>query len=143
MIVINADDEGSATEVNLVNEIRNMDSSIDNPVSRAINLGTADLLPTPQLDRIVNPSVSDPPTPLYNGKLPGEDVCPNQMTFDGTTWCNEVHGLFSGFAENTNNEGKAIRANNPDVYNNVNNSIEEGRYKHTDANVIRNVEVED
>jgi hypothetical protein len=59
-IVINADDEESATEVDLVNERRNIDSSIDSPVTRAINLGTAELPPTPQLDRIANPSISDP-----------------------------------------------------------------------------------
>jgi hypothetical protein len=58
-IVINADDEASATEVNLANERRNMDSSINIPVSRVINLETADHLPTPQLDRIVNLSISD------------------------------------------------------------------------------------
>jgi hypothetical protein len=52
-IVINADDEESATEVDLVNERLNIDSIIDSPVTRAINLGTADLPPTPQLDRIV------------------------------------------------------------------------------------------
>jgi hypothetical protein len=51
-IVINSDDEESATEVDLVNERRNIDSSIDSPVNRAINLGTAELPPTQQLDRI-------------------------------------------------------------------------------------------
>jgi len=61
-IVINADDEESATEVELENEGRNIDNSIDSPVTRAINLGTAELPPTPQLDRIVNPPISNPPT---------------------------------------------------------------------------------
>ena len=42
-IVINADDEESATEVDLVIERRNIDSSIDSPVTRTINLGTAEL----------------------------------------------------------------------------------------------------
>jgi len=49
-IVINADEQESATKVDLVNERRNTDISIDSPVTRAINLGTADLPPTPQLD---------------------------------------------------------------------------------------------
>jgi len=72
MIVINADDEDSATEVDLVNERRNIDSNIDSPVTRAIKLRAADFQPTPQLDRIVNPSIPDPPTLVYthNGKLP-------------------------------------------------------------------------
>jgi hypothetical protein len=60
-IVINADDEESATKVDLVNERRNIDSSIDSPLSRAINLGTADLPPTPQLDRMVNTSIPNSP----------------------------------------------------------------------------------
>jgi CTP synthase (UTP-ammonia lyase) len=54
--VINADDEESVTEVDLVNERQNIDS----PVTRAINLGTAELPTTPQRDHIVNPSISDP-----------------------------------------------------------------------------------
>jgi hypothetical protein len=49
--------------------------------------------------------------------------------------------MFSGNAEDTNNEGKANRANNPNEYNNGNNSIAEGKYEHTDDNVIRKVEV--
>jgi hypothetical protein len=44
------------------------------------------------------------------------------MTVKATTLCNEVYGLFSGNDEDTNNEGKASRANNPNEYNNVNNS---------------------
>jgi len=59
-IVINADDEESATKVDLVNERRNINSNTDSPVSRAINLETADFPPTPQLDRMVNPSFPDP-----------------------------------------------------------------------------------
>ena len=140
-IVINADDEESATEVDLVNERRNIDSSIDSPVTRTINLGTAELPHTPQLYRIVNPSISDPPTLQYNGILPEEDLCPNQMTVDGTTLCNTVYGLFSWNAEDTNNEGKAKRANNPNEYKNMNSAIAEGKFEHTDANIIRNVEV--
>jgi hypothetical protein len=62
--VINADDEENATEISLVNKRRNSNSITDSPVSRAINLGTPDLPPTPLLDRIVNPSISDPPTLL-------------------------------------------------------------------------------
>jgi len=85
MIVINADDKDSATEVDLVNERRNIDSNIDSPVTRAIKLGAADFQPTPQLDRIVNPSIPDPPTLVYNGKLPEEDQSPNQMTVEGTS----------------------------------------------------------
>jgi hypothetical protein len=140
MVVLYADEE-SATEVNLVNERRNMDSSTDSPVSRVINLGTADLPPTPQLGHIVNPSISNPLTLLYNGRLPDEDVCQNQMTVEGTTLCNEVYGLFSRFAEDANNGGKASRANNPNEYKNMNNAIAEGKYDYSDANVIRDMEV--
>jgi len=53
-IVINADDEESATEVDLVNEGRNVDISIDSPVTRAIYLVTVELPPTPQLDLLAN-----------------------------------------------------------------------------------------
>jgi len=70
-----------------------------------------------------------------------EDLCPNQMTVEGTTFCNEVYGLFIWNAEDTNNEGKAKKVNNPSEYKNVNSAIAEGKYEHTDANVIRNVEV--
>jgi hypothetical protein len=140
-IIINADDEESATEVDLVNERRNIGSSIDSPVTRVINLGTAERPPTPQLDRIVNPSIPDLSTLLYNVRLPEEDLCPNQMTFENTTFCSEVYGLFSWNAEDTNNEGKAKRVNNPNEYKNMNSAIAEGKYEHTDANAIRNVEV--
>jgi hypothetical protein len=44
-----------------------MDSNIASPVSRVINLGKVDFPPTPKLDRIVKPSISDPT--IYNGKL--------------------------------------------------------------------------
>ena len=55
--------------------------------------------------------------------------------------CNEVYGLFSWNNEDTNNESKAMRVNNPNEYKNMNKAIAEGKYEHTDANVIRNVEV--
>jgi hypothetical protein len=48
-LIINADDEEGATEVALVNERRNIDSSIDSPVTRALNLGIADLSLFPTL----------------------------------------------------------------------------------------------
>jgi hypothetical protein len=140
MIVINADNEKSAT-VDLVNVRRNNNIIIDSPVSRAINLGTADLPPTPQLDRMANPPISDHPTLQYNGRLPGKDLCPNQMTIEETTLCNEVYGMFSGMAEHTNYEGRASSANNPNEYKNMNSAIAEGKYEHTGANVIRNIEV--
>jgi hypothetical protein len=139
--VINTDDQESETEVSSVNKRQNSNSIIDLPVSRAINLGTPDLPPTPQLDRIVNPSISDPPTLLYNGRLPGKDLCPSQMTIEETTLCNQVYGLFSGKAEDTNYEGRASSANNPNEYENMNSAIAEGKYEHTGANVIRNTEV--
>ena len=82
----------------MVNERRHIDSNIDSPVTSAINLGAADLPPTTQLDRIVNQSIPDPPTVVYKGKRPEEDLCPNQMTFEGTTLYNKVYGLFSGNA---------------------------------------------
>jgi hypothetical protein len=140
-IVINADDEEGATEVDLVNEIRKIDSSTDSPVSRAINLGTADLPHKPQLDRMVNPSISDRPTLSYNGRLPEEDLCPNQLAVEGATLCNEVHSLFSGKAEDTYNEGEASSANKPNGCKEINCANAEGKYEHTDANVIQNVEV--
>jgi hypothetical protein len=140
-IIINADDEESATEVDLVNEGRNIGSSIDSPVTIVINLGAAELPSKPQLDHIVNLSIPDLPTLLYNVRLPEEDLCPNQMTFENTTFCSEVYGLLSWNAEDTNNESKAKRVNNPNEYKNMNSAIAEGKYEHTDANVIRNVEV--
>jgi hypothetical protein len=63
------------------------------------------------------------------------------MNVEGTRLCNAVYGLFSGNAEDTNNEGKAKRANNPNDYKNMNSVIAKGKYEHTDANVMRNVEV--
>ena len=63
------------------------------------------------------------------------------MTVEGTMLCNAVYGLFSWNAEDTNNEGKAKRANNPNEYKDMNSAIAEGKYEHTDANIIRNVEV--
>jgi len=141
MIVTNADDLDSATEVHLVNERRNIDNNIGSPDTRAIKPGAADFKPAPQLDHIVNPSIPDPPTLVYNGNLSREDRSPNQMPFEGATVCNEVYGLFSGNAEETNNEGKAERVNNPIEHKNMISSIAKGKYEHTDANVIRNAEV--
>jgi len=142
MIVIKTDDEDSATEVALVNERRIIDCNIDSPVTTAIKLGAADLPPTLQLYRIVNPSIPDPPTLVYNGEHPEEDQSPNQMTVEWTTVCNEVYGLFSGNAKDTNNEGKADRVNNPNECKKMNSAITKGKYEHIDANVIRNVEVQ-
>ena len=98
IIVITADDEDSATEVHLVNERRNIDRNIDSPVTRAIKLEAAHFPPTPQLDRIVNQSIPEPPNLVYKGKLPEEDQSRNQMPVEWTTACNEVYGLFSGNA---------------------------------------------
>ena len=69
MIVINADDEDSATEVALVNKRRIIDSNIDSPVTTAIKHEAADLPPTPQLDRIVNQPIPDRPTLVHNGSF--------------------------------------------------------------------------
>jgi hypothetical protein len=55
--------------------------------------------------------------------------------------CNAVYGLFSGKAEDTFYECEASSANNPDEFKEINSAIAEGKYEHTDANVIRNVEV--
>ena len=63
------------------------------------------------------------------------------MPVEGTTVCNEVCGLFRGRAEGTNNEGKAERVNNPNEYKNMNSAFAKGKYEHSDANGIRNVEV--
>jgi len=64
------------------------------------------------------------------------------MTVEGTTFCNEVYNLFSGNAEDANNGVKASSANDPNEYKEMNSAIAEGKYEHTDANVIRNVEVQ-
>ena len=141
MIVINSDDEEGATEGAVVNKRRNIDSSIDSIVTRAINLGTADLSPTPQLDLTLHPSISDPSTLLYKRRLPDEDLCHNQMTVEVKTFCNEVCGLLSGNTEDTNNEGKGSNANNHNEYKNMKSAIDESKYEHTDADVIRIVEV--
>jgi hypothetical protein len=85
-LVINAGDEESATEVSLVNKRQNSDISIDSPVSRTINLGTANLPPTPERDRMENPSISDHPALLYKGRLPDRNLCSNQMTIEEMTW---------------------------------------------------------
>ena len=69
MIVINADEEDSATEVALVNERRIIDCNIDSPVTTAIKLGASYLPPTPQLNRIVNQSIPDPSTLVHNGSF--------------------------------------------------------------------------
>jgi hypothetical protein len=140
-IVINADDKESAVQVDLVNERRSIDSSTDIPVTRAINIGTTEIPSTPQRDRIVNPSNSDPQTQVYKIRLPEEDLYPNQMTVEKMTCCNEVCGLFSWNVENTNNEGKAKRVNNPNECKNMNSAITEGKYGHNDTNVICNLEV--
>ena len=66
-IVINADDKERATQVDLVNKRRNIDSSIDSLVTRTINIRTTDLPPTQHLDHMVNPSIYNPLTLLYNG----------------------------------------------------------------------------
>jgi hypothetical protein len=96
-----------------------IDSSNDSPVSRAIiNVGTTEIPPTLQGDHIVNPSNSDPPTQVYKITLPEEDLYPNQMTVEETRCCNEVRGLFSWNAEDTN-EGKAKRVNNPNECKNI------------------------
>jgi len=46
-IIINADDEERATELDLVNKRRNIGSNNDSPVTRVIKLGTAELPHTP------------------------------------------------------------------------------------------------
>jgi hypothetical protein len=104
-IIINAYDKESATVVDLVNEGRHSDHSID----KVINLVTAELPLTPQLDRIVNPSIPNTPSLVYNGRLPEENLCPNQMTVEETTFCDEVYCLFRWNTEDTNNGGKAKR----------------------------------
>jgi hypothetical protein len=68
---------------------------------------------------MVNPSIYNPQTLLYNGRLPDKDLCPNQMTVEGATTCNEVYNLFSWNAENINNEGNASSAKNPNEYTNI------------------------
>jgi hypothetical protein len=110
-------------------------------VNRANKLGAADFPHTPQTDRNLNPFFPDPPTAVHNGKLPGERQSPNHMTLEGTTVCNEVYGLFSRNAEDTNNEGKAERVNNPHDYKILNSAFAKDKYEHNDANGIRNVEV--
>ena len=55
--------------------------------------------------------------------------------------CNAVYGPFSWNAEDSKNEDKARRANDPSEHKNLNSAIAEGKYEHTDVKVIRNVEV--
>jgi hypothetical protein len=71
-----------------------IDSSIDSPVTRAISVGTTEIPPTLQGDRIINPSNSDPQTQVYKIRL-AEDLYPNQMTVEETRCCNEVCGMFT------------------------------------------------
>jgi hypothetical protein len=63
------------------------------------------------------------------------------MTVEGMKFCNEIYGLFSCNVEDTNNEGKAKRVNNPNECENMNSAIVEGKYEHNDACVIWNLEV--
>jgi hypothetical protein len=91
---------------------------------------------------MVNPSIYNPLTLLYNGGLPDEDLCPNQMTVKGTTFCNEVYDLFGWNAEDNNNGGKASSTNNPNGCKNISSATAEGKYEHTDTNVIWNIEVQ-
>jgi hypothetical protein len=102
-ILINADAKESATEVGFVNERRNMDS----PVARANDLRTADFPLLPQLDHRVGPSISDPPTLLYNARLPEKNMCLNQLTAEEARFCKEVYDLTSANAEEVNDEGHA------------------------------------
>jgi hypothetical protein len=64
------------------------------------------------------------------------------MIVEGTMFCNERYNLFSGNAEDTNNKGKASSANSPNEYKKMNSATAEGKNELTDANVIRNVEVQ-
>ena len=63
------------------------------------------------------------------------------MTVEETRCCNEIYGLFSWNAEETNNEVKDKRVNNPNECKNMNSAITEGKYEHNDNNVICNLEV--
>jgi hypothetical protein len=135
-IIINADEE-SATEVAMVNERRNIYNGIDSPVTRAIDLRTTDLPPTPQLHRTVNPSISDTSTLLYNARLPDKGMFPNQITVEEASFCNEVYDLSSEDAEEVNNQGQARGPFSPNRYKGMNSAIAEGKYEHADTNVIR------
>jgi hypothetical protein len=73
-------------------------------------------------------------------RLSEEDLCPNQMKFEGMKFCNEIYGLFRYNAEDPNYEGKVKRVNKFNECKNMNNAIAEGKYEHNDACAIRNLE---
>jgi hypothetical protein len=60
----------------------------------------------------------------------------------GDDFCNEVYNPLSGNVEDANDESKASSANKPNEYKKMNSAVAEGKYEHTDANVIRNIEVQ-
>ena len=141
-IIINTNDDESATEVNLVNGRRNMDSSIDNPTSRGINLRTAEQLFTPQRDSIINPSMSDPPTQLHNETLQDENACPDRTTAEKTARVNEDYGLLDRLVEDHGiNRSKDIKVIDSSLNKYVDGSIAGSSREHSDINVIRHVEV--
>jgi hypothetical protein len=130
--IINADDEESATEVAVVNGRPNIESSIDssnlNPQPRNIwpsTHTTAGLHGTSRYFRHSDPTIHS-----------DQDLCPNQVAVEGTTFCNEVYGLFSIPAEQTNNGRKASSSNNPNECNDINSAIAEGKYGDTDVNML-------
>jgi hypothetical protein len=136
-IIINANDKTWATEVAFVNERLN----IDRAVARASDLRTADFPPTPQLDRMVDPSISDLPTLPYNARIADKNMCLNQCTAEEMTFCNEVYGLTSENAEGVNNEGQARGPYSPNRYKGMNSASAAGKYEHAEAKNVRNVEV--
>jgi hypothetical protein len=136
-IIINAHDKDSSTEIAFVNARRNMDS----PVARANDLRTAYFPLLPQLDRGVGPSISDPPTLLYNARLPDKNMCLDQLTAEEATFCNEVYDLTSENAEEVNDEGQARDPYSPNKYKGMHSASAAGKSEHADAKVVRNVEV--
>lgn len=140
-LIINADVQENATEVDLVVDSKT-DGDIHSPISRAIHLKTADCPSIPQLDCGAIPPRSDPTTQSYNGRLPEGDVCLNCRTVGKTTLSNGVYDPFSEAVEvSTNTKGIASIASTPNECNDRNNTTAKGKYEHTDANIVRSIEI--
>jgi hypothetical protein len=126
-LVINASNEGSEAILDLVNKEREADSKNTHPISRVIDLKTA-----------------DHQTPLCQEGPLKNSTWPNQVTVEGKKLYNEIYELFSGFVEDTLND-RASRASESDEYecNDVIQKNVRGNYRHADVSVIWNLSVRD
>jgi hypothetical protein len=139
-IIVNADDKDTVIKIDLVNERLAEDSR--RPSSRVIYLETADCQPIPQLDRLGNLSVYDPPTLQYNEGISEEDKCPKKTSAEDASLDNEEYGLVNGLVvDYIKNEDRAARALNHSVNEEVEGSIAESKDGHTDIKDVRHVKV--